>query len=109
LEAFQSIISNPADVPSGRNIILILQAIPSLGAFIIAPIYFMRTIARQRVHSLNPNRQVWLAPALLCSFLVIAFMPFNALFIQWNNNMNLPEWLSGLERWMQEKELALKN
>jgi membrane protease YdiL (CAAX protease family) len=68
----------------------------------------MRTIGRQGVSSLNANPQVWLVPALLCSFLIVAFMPFNALFIQWNNSMSLPEWLSGLERWMQEKETALK-
>lgn len=108
LEAFQALVTDPTGHPSGRNIILVLQAVPSLGAFIIAPLYFMRKIARRHVQSLNPNPQVWLVPALICSFLIIAFMPFNALFIQWNNNMNLPDWLSGLERWMQEKETALK-
>ncbi len=35
-------------------------------------------------------------------------MPFNGLFIELNNKMNLPSWLEGLERWMQQKELALK-
>lgn len=108
INAFQSIIVNPTGNPAARNVILILQAIPSLGAFIIAPLFFMQFIARQPASSLNPQKPVWLVPVLLCALLVIAFMPLNALFIEWNNRMDLPGWMNGMETWMKEKETALK-
>jgi membrane protease YdiL (CAAX protease family) len=108
ITTLQGILANPTGNPSSWNIIMALQAIPSLGAFIIAPLIFNRMIAGQPVASLNTNKHIWLIPALLCVVLIIAFMPFNALFIEWNNKMDLPDWLGGLERWMQEKEGALK-
>lgn len=108
ITAFQTLLSNPTANPAAWNIIMILQGIPALGAFIIAPLLFMQGFANRSVHTLNTNKQVWLIPALLSAFLIIAFMPFNALFIEWNNKMSLPAWLEGLEQWMQQKEGALK-
>jgi membrane protease YdiL (CAAX protease family) len=35
-------------------------------------------------------------------------MPLNAFFIEWNNQMDLPGWLDGMEKWMKDKENALK-
>ena len=108
INALQTILANPTGNPSSWNVIMALQAIPSLGAFIIAPLIFIKVIARERIDSLNTNKHIWLIPAILCVVLIIAFMPFNALFIEWNNKMDLPDWLGGLERWMQEKEGTLK-
>jgi membrane protease YdiL (CAAX protease family) len=108
MATFQSLLTNPTANPASWNIIMLLQAVPALGAFIIAPLIFIQVFVNRPVQSLNSNKYVWLIPALLTVFLVISFMPFNALFIEWNNKMNLPGWLEGVEQWMQQKEIALK-
>lgn len=108
IDAFQDILTNATESPSSWYMVMALQAIPALAAFIAAPLFFMRFIARQPVSSLNPQKPVWLVPALLCAFLIVAFMPLNALFIEWNNRMDLPGWMDGMEIWMKDKELALK-
>jgi uncharacterized protein len=108
INLLQSVLLNPTENPESRNIILALQAIPSIGAFIVAPLFFMRFIAKQPTSALNSHKQIWLVPALLCALLIIAFMPLNAFFIEWNNQMNLPGWLDGVENWMKDKENALK-
>lgn len=108
ISAFQNLLINPTENPDAWNIIMILQGIPALGAFIIAPLIFTQTVANKPVQSLNTTKHVWFIPALLSALLIIAFMPFNALFIEWNSKMNLPAWLEGVEQWMQQKETALK-
>jgi uncharacterized protein len=40
--------------------------------------------------------------------LVIAFIPFNDLIIQWNNTLNLPKFLQPVEQWMRDKEDSLR-
>jgi membrane protease YdiL (CAAX protease family) len=108
INTFQTLLTNPTANPDAWYIIMILQAIPALGAFVIAPLIFTQTFANKPFGSLNSNKQVWLIPALLSAFVIIAFMPFNALFIEWNNKMDLPGWLEGVEQWMQQKETAMK-
>jgi membrane protease YdiL (CAAX protease family) len=108
IDVLQNMLSNPTGNPASWNIIMILQGVPALGAFVIAPLMFVQFFLNQPVQSLNSNKHIWLIPALLSAFLIIAFMPFNALFIEWNSKMNLPSWLQGMEQWMQQKEEALK-
>jgi membrane protease YdiL (CAAX protease family) len=108
MATFQSLLTNPTANPASWNMIMLLQAVPALGAFVIAPLIFIQVFTNRPVQSLNSHKYVWLIPALLTVFLVISFMPFNALFIEWNSQMNLPGWLEGLEQWMQQKETALK-
>jgi membrane protease YdiL (CAAX protease family) len=108
IDTFQGILTTPTANPAAWNIIMLLQAIPAFGAFVVAPLMFLRVYANKPVQSLNSNKHVWLIPALLSAFVIISFMPFNALFIEWNSKMNLPAWLEGMEQWMQQKELAMK-
>jgi uncharacterized protein len=108
IETVQEVSLNPAGNPNSRNILLLLQGFSAIGGFIVAPLFFLKFIANQPVSSLNKNKYLLLVPSILCAFLIIAFMPFNALFIEWNSKMDLPVWMDGIESWMQSKEESLK-
>jgi membrane protease YdiL (CAAX protease family) len=108
IETVQEVSLNPEGNPNSRNILLLLQALSAIGGFIVAPLFFLRFVANQPLSSLNDNKYILLIPALLCAFLIVAFMPFNALFIEWNSKMDLPAWMEGIESWMQGKEESLK-
>lgn len=108
VNALIDVLNNLTSNPDSKNILLLMQGVSALCAFVLAPLLFIRLIARQPVSSLNATPHVWLAPALLTALLIITFMPFNALFIEWNNSVQLPEVFSGFEKWAQEKEESLK-
>jgi membrane protease YdiL (CAAX protease family) len=107
LVTFQGVISGTADHPQAQNALLMYQAAAALCAFIAAPLAYLRFVEGRQMASLSPGYPVWLAPALLTVLLVVAFMPFNALFIEWNREVDLPAIFDRWEAWAQAKETDL--
>ncbi|MCU0318006.1 MAG: CPBP family intramembrane metalloprotease [Amoebophilaceae bacterium] len=88
--------------------LLMLQAIVSSSAFIVAPLLYLYVFMQQRVQTLFPWNQRYSVPLLLTLGLVLVFMVINTWFIQWNAVITLPHWLKTFEIWAQEKEAALQ-
>jgi hypothetical protein len=107
LSTFQGVISGTTDHPQAQNALLAYQAAAALCAFIAAPLAYLRFVEGRQVSSLSPGYPVWLVPALLTVLLVVAFMPFNALFIEWNRGIDLPPFFDRWEAWAQAKETDL--
>ncbi len=103
----QGIISGAAQHPQAQNALLAYQAAAAVCAFIAAPLAYLRFVERRELSSLSPGYPLWLVPALLTVLVVIAFMPFNALFIEWNRNVDLPAFFDRWEAWAQAKETDL--
>jgi hypothetical protein len=108
LATFQAVLNGTAEHPQAQNALLIIQATAALCAFILAPLAYLRIIeGRQFVSLIRPGLPLWLTPALLTVLVVIAFMPFNAFFIEWNRNVDLPAVFDRWEAWAQAKETDL--
>lgn len=45
-----------------------------------------------------------LVSLMLISAVMIFFMAFNSVFVQWNSSVQLPDFLKGFEQWAREKE-----
>lgn len=103
----QGIVSGATEHPQAQNALLVYQAAAASCAFIVAPLAYLRFVEGRQVSSLNPGYPLWLVPALLTVLVVIAFMPFNALFIEWNRNVDLPAFFDRWEAWAQAKETDL--
>lgn len=89
------------------RVIKIIQAVSSVGMFVIPALLFAimeRRKTRYLDFSTPVNPTVWL--------LVVAIMFFSAPLldqsIKLNENMRLPEVFSGIERWMKAKEAELE-
>lgn len=107
ITTFQGILNGTIDHPQSHNLLLIIQAIAAFCAFIAAPLIYLRFVEQRSVTSLSPGSPIWLTPALLTILLVIAFMPFNAIFIEWNSHVDLPGVFDKWEQWAQAQESEL--
>lgn len=98
------LISEPSNVPNGWNAMMILQGTVHFFSYLFPALVYWLFIERKTFSDFqfktSPTAKSW----LLALLLVLAFMPVNSKFIEWNADMNLPDALSGLESWMRDKE-----
>lgn len=103
-----SVATNPADHPEGPGIMLMLQGVLQLMAFIIAPLILLRSLNYGISEYLNWKiRPSWLL-VLLSGLLIVFIMPANSVIINWNATVDFPDFMSGFEAWAraQEDQLA---
>jgi membrane protease YdiL (CAAX protease family) len=99
---------NPAKSGSGWYELMLLQAINHLGTFLLPALAYWYLIERRTWDQFN-RRPLWAVAALgTVSLIVIAFMPFDGLVIEWNQNIHLPQTLAPLEQWIRDKEKSLE-
>ncbi|MBC7747526.1 MAG: CPBP family intramembrane metalloprotease, partial [Methylotenera sp.] len=73
--------------------------------FIGASLFFWYIIEKQTVDTLSFH-EVKPMVFIVVALLVIGFMGFDALIIEWNQGMVLPEAMKGIEKWMKNSEEA---
>jgi len=108
LFGLDSVMGMPAinDLSDPENIHLLkyFQVIQSIGLFIVPPIILGWLFKGNIVKYLYLHTKVNAASVLLVTLLVIFALPLINFTGQWNNEMQFPEWLRGLEQWMKNAE-----
>jgi len=110
-ESIQSLsnkIANPFAYPDLKWVIVFMQFLVSLGAFIIAPLFFIWKFENRQFDNYFSFTNFKSIPIFTTIFLVLAFMVVNSFFIEWNINFQFPEYMSGFGDWAREKEDALE-
>ena len=97
-------ITNPAKVPNGWNALMVLQGTVHFFSYLLPSLLFWLYIEKKPVSDINVRKSPAAVIWVLAFMLVLVFIPFNSLIIEWNASMNLPDALSGLEQWMRNKE-----
>jgi len=103
-------LTDPEQLKQASIPLLLLQGTISLGGFILMPIFYLKWIEKSNISSLflaESKPTIWVIVAIV--FLVPAFMPFNGLFIEWNETVQLPAFLHDFEAWAKEKEDSIKD
>jgi hypothetical protein len=100
----QEIASGSVEHPQTFTILLILQGVALAFTMIGSALAFLSFVEKKSFSDLNDNPYVWALPAMLTVLIVIVFMPFDALIIEWNQHMDLPPFLDELEKQMQASE-----
>lgn len=100
------VLQAPNTVPNGWWWLMAVQSVSHVCTFLLPALLYWRVIDRRTLGELSfrPADQVNPLSWPLVVLLVIAFMPFNGLLIEWNQHISLPEALKPLEQWMREKE-----
>jgi hypothetical protein len=80
------------------------QVVQSIGLFIVPPIILGWLFKGNIIKYLNLHKNVNGASILLVTLLIIFALPLINFIGEWNTQMNFPEWLSGVERWMKNAE-----
>ena len=103
----QILFDRPEEVPDGWMSIMLLQGITHLFSFLIPSLFFWFMVEQLRwqdfVFRESPSTLFWTLVALV----VVVFMPFNSLIVEWNERLSLPPFLADLEAWMHAKETSL--
>ncbi len=101
---FATIAENPASNPSGANMMLLMQGILQFFSFVVAPLYMLKTFGYNLDTYLNwkVKPASWLL--VLSGLLIVVLMPANSLVIDWNANLELPQFMKGFAEWARAKE-----
>lgn len=98
------LFAEPEKIPNGWNALMIMQGTVHFFSYLLPTLIYWFYIERRTISDLSTTRKpVWYI-WVLGFLLVLAFIPANSKFIEWNQAMDLPDALSGLEKWMRDKE-----
>ncbi len=87
--------------------LMIAQSTYTLVFTFLTPWFYLKLLAKKSIGDLYLERKTPILPLVLTSVATVAFMFFNNLLIEWNANMSLPDFMSGIEEWMQNMEEQL--
>jgi len=90
--------------PESVNLLKYFQVVQSIGLFIVPPMILGLLFLGNIKAYLYLNRSTTFSSFLLVIILVISASPFINFLGELNSQMHFPEWLSGIERWMQDSE-----
>lgn len=105
IDVLMGIQSNPVAHPEARTPLLVVQGISTLGAFILAPVAFIRLNLKKRIATFFPS--ISLQVLGMTFVIVFCFMIVNTVFISWNQGWVFPDFMSGFENWAQGQEQKL--
>ncbi len=91
------------DYPNMYDAVMALQTFSTPIPFIAASFFFWIVIEKLPINALS-FREMNPSVFFLVALLVIIFMGFDALIIEWNQGIVFPESLKGIEKWMKESE-----
>ncbi|WP_426291839.1 CPBP family intramembrane glutamic endopeptidase [Dyadobacter endophyticus] len=98
------LFAQPEKIPNGWNALMIMQGTVHFFSYLLPTLIYWFYIERRTIGDLSTNRKPAWHKWVLAFVLVLAFIPANSKFIEWNAAMDLPDALSGLEKWMRDKE-----
>ncbi len=100
----QTLLTDPKAGPSGWYDLIALQGVSTVGTFILPCLLYWFAIEHKPLSAFNRRSLSAVAALGTVVALVIAFMPANGLFIEWNQHLKLPETMAPLEHWMRSSE-----
>jgi len=102
---FVDLIGNATGHPEHRTIILAVQGLNSVGAFILAPLIFLLFNQQApRYGTFFPGNTMFTQPLMVAAIAVISFMVVNTYFGELNANFKFPEYLAAFESWARNME-----
>jgi membrane protease YdiL (CAAX protease family) len=103
LFSFMDDMVNPFGKDNMRLVLYIIQGGASFVGLALVPAYYWyRTRRTSLVRFVDHPRISWVDVALVVA-IVITFMGFNSIFIEWNSKIDLPG-TSGFEQWARDTE-----
>ena len=98
----------PAEHPEARLPLLISQGLASLGAFFITPYLFVKRFMKVPIGEFFTIPNPLGLPLLTTVIITFSFMVVNSIVVEWNQNLELPSFLSWFESQAKSKEVQLQ-
>lgn len=104
---YQQIVQISGDLmnePNGRYVLYCLQFGSAVGAFIAAPLFYLRRFENHSFSVFFNKESRYLIPIGLTIAITLSFMMVNSILIEWNANLTFPEGWERIEKMLQEQE-----
>lgn len=100
------LLQNPMGYAGGWYWIMAVQAVSHICSFLLPALAYWYFFEKRQWADFQVKPLTAVAALSAVALIVIAFMPFDGLIIEWNQHLDLPDalGLSDLERWMRDKE-----
>lgn len=98
------LLRHPTRYPNAWTMIMVVQGISHVCSFLLPALVFWYFFEKQRWVNFQARPLQQVEGLGIVVILVIVFMPFNSLIIQWNMGVTFPETLAPIEQWMRAKE-----
>ena len=104
--AGMEVMSDPSSLYEHISLsqVFISQSLYTIFFTILVPWFYMKQLAGKSLNSLFDESEVEPMPFLFTLFATVAFILVNSYIIEWNTNIQLPEFMSGFEKWAKELE-----
>jgi membrane protease YdiL (CAAX protease family) len=96
-------IQSPMDHPDIKVPLYIIQGFATFVGLIIAPALYLAR-ERRSLKDFFGRRGLELIPIVITAFVVVIFMAVNSIFIEWNAELNFPDFAREFESWARERE-----
>ena len=106
LNAVQQVLTNLNDHPEAVVPLLVFQGVAAGFSFILLPWFMLRYIRIYDIKSMSGGG-LNLKFIGLVALITIILMPANGLFVEWNANVDFPDFMAGFEQWAKDKEEQL--
>uniref|UniRef100_UPI00404882BB lysostaphin resistance A-like protein n=2 Tax=Roseivirga sp. TaxID=1964215 RepID=UPI00404882BB len=87
--------------------VFLSQSLYTIFFTMLVPWFYMKNLAGKSLNSLFDESEVEPMPFLMTLFATVAFIFVNGYIIEWNSNIQLPEFMSGFEKWAKDIEESL--
>ncbi len=98
-------LDNVVITDAQRVAVKFTQALQHLSMFLVPALVVAYLMNRKPFDYLGINKLSGWVPLLFVFFLALVLIPLTGDLGVWNSNMQLPQWMSGLETWMRQKEV----
>lgn len=103
LDELAGFISNP-NSPQAVSFLKFYQIINQVGVFILPSLFFAYLVSNTSFNYLALGKMPRLISILVGGMIIYTILPFNNYLDELNRQVSLPDFLSGVEAWMKEKE-----
>ncbi|MFZ4464255.1 MAG: CPBP family intramembrane glutamic endopeptidase, partial [Bacteroidales bacterium] len=86
------------------NLVRTVQIISQIGVFVLPPLLLAVLVSERADEFLGLNIQPKSLYVITGSLLMFTMLPFIHFLADWNTNLHLPDFMSGIEQWMHDKE-----
>lgn len=94
--------------PDNLKFLKYLQTLQAIGLFIIPAFIIGYVFHSKSTVYLKFDKKIAVKPLILAALILFASIPIINSFAVLNESMKFPEWLSGVENWMKEKESSAR-
>jgi len=94
----------PPFSPNSKIFMYVAQGISHLLGFTLFALFFIKTVDKMSLKSYFNKKNIEVQPSVLIVLATFSFMIFNSVVIEWNMNVEFPEFMRGFGEWARNME-----